>query len=195
LAGVVELQEWIASRSSTIAIVDATTLDDIARLVEVALATPDIVLAGPASVVEVVARMTAPPNRCASVPVPWLPRPTLVVSASLHPASRAQVAAVARAGIDVVTSSEVRERDPAFVVLDVAERAHEAVVASDARSVILVGGDTAEAFVGDSVVRVFGSIDVGVSLGESEIRGRRLRVAMKPGGYGSSNTLVELVNG
>jgi uncharacterized protein YgbK (DUF1537 family) len=80
-------------------------------------------------------------------------------------------------------------------VLDVAERAHEAVVASDARSVILVGGDTAEAFVGDSVVRVFGSIDVGVSLGESEIRGRRLRVAMKPGGYGSSNTLVELVNG
>ena len=58
-----------------------------------------------------------------------------------------------------------------------------------------LASDTAEAFVGDSVVRVFGSIDVGVSLGESEIRGRRLRVAMKPGGYGSSNTLVDLVNG
>ena len=62
-----------------------------------------------------------------------------------------------------------------------------------ARSVILVGGDTAEAFIGDNIVRVFGSIDVGVSLGDVEIEGRTLRVASKPGGFGTANTLVDLV--
>ena len=54
-------------------------------------------------------------------------------------------------------------------------------------------GDTAEAFIGDSVVRVFGSIDVGVSLGDADVRGVRLRVASKPGGFGTPNTLVDLV--
>jgi uncharacterized protein YgbK (DUF1537 family) len=63
-----------------------------------------------------------------------------------------------------------------------------------ARSVILIGGDTAEAFIGDNVVRVFGSVDVGVSLGEARIRGTSLRVASKPGGFGTANTLVDLVN-
>jgi len=42
-------------------------------------------------------------------------------------------------------------------------------------------------------VHVFGSLDVGVSLGDSDIRGRTLRVASKPGGFGSPNTLVDLV--
>ena len=58
---------------------------------------------------------------------------------------------------------------------------------------ILVGGDTAEAFLGDTVVRVFGSIDVGVSLGEAELAGTTLRLACKPGGFGTPNTLVDLV--
>ena len=41
--------------------------------------------------------------------------------------------------------------------------------------------------------RVFGSIDVGISLGEAEIDGRILRLASKPGGFGTANTLVDLV--
>jgi len=58
---------------------------------------------------------------------------------------------------------------------------------------MLIGGDTAEAFIGDNVVHVFGSLDVGVSLGDADVRGRMLRVASKPGGFGSPNTLVDLV--
>ncbi len=101
--------------------------------------------------------------------------------------------ALAAAGIDVVVSSDDRRDDPEAVAAEVAERAHALVAAIGARSVILVGGDTAAAFIGDSVVAVFGSIDVGISLGEAEIRGRRLRLAGKPGGFGTSNTLVDLV--
>ena len=43
------------------------------------------------------------------------------------------------------------------------------------------------------LVRVFGSIDVGISLGEAEIGGKQLRLASKPGGFGTANTLVDLV--
>ena len=120
-----------------------------------------------------------------------------MVCASLHPVSRAQIATVAAAGFDVVTSSQVRDTDPEAIAGEVAERAHRLVAAQHARSVILVGGDTAEAFIGDSVVRVFGSIDVGVSLGDAEVRGhaaacgqqaRWLRYTQYAGGPGDEMT-------
>ena len=74
-----------------------------------------------------------------------------------------------------------------------ADRAHRLVGEVQARSVILVGGDTAAAFIGDAPVAVFGSIDVGVSLGELTVGPRQLRLACKPGGFGAPNTLVDLV--
>ncbi|MGZ4671964.1 MAG: hypothetical protein ACXV8K_04795 [Ilumatobacteraceae bacterium] len=101
--------------------------------------------------------------------------------------------ALAAAGIDVVVSSDDRLGDPEVVAADVAERAHALVADVGARSVILVGGDTAAAFIGDNVVAVFGSIDVGISLGEADVRGRRLRIACKPGSFGTVNTLLDLV--
>jgi hypothetical protein len=77
-----------------------------------------------------------------TLPDPLLPKPVVAVCASLHPASRAQMHALAEAGIDVVVSSDDRRDDPEVVAAEVAERAHSEVVAVGARSVILVGGDT-----------------------------------------------------
>ena len=139
----------------------------------------------------------APVGASVDLPDPLLPNPIVVVCASLHPVSRAQIAAVAAMGIDVVTSSEARGREPEDVATEVAERAHLVVGSLQARSVILVGGDTAEAFLGDSVVRVFGSIDVGISLGEAEVHGRkratrrqarRFRLTQYAGGPGDEMT-------
>jgi uncharacterized protein YgbK (DUF1537 family) len=79
------------------------------------------------------------------------------------------------------------------VAIEVAERAHEIVARRQALSVLLVGGDTAEAFIGDSVVRVYGSIEFGISVGDAVVRGRKLRLAGKPGAFGTANTLVDLV--
>jgi uncharacterized protein YgbK (DUF1537 family) len=193
LRGPEALVAWLAESNAGVAIVDALTLADIDQLVAVALVDVDVVLAGPASVVEAVARACSPSGAWAGLPDPLLPPPVIGVCASLHSASRTQMARLAEAGVEVVVSSEVRGDEPEAVAAEVAERAHQRVAALQARSVILVGGDTAAAFIGDSVVRVFGSIDVGVSLGEAEIRGRRLRLASKPGGYGTANTLVDLV--
>ncbi len=193
VAGPDELTAWLATSDDGVAIVDATTLEEIDELVAIALHPADVVMAGPASVVEAVARLRAPSDASVVLPDPLLPKPVVVVCASLHPVSRAQVAAAAAAGIDVVKSSEVRDQNSELVALELAEQAHQLVAARRARSVILLGGDTAEAFLGDSVVRVFGSIDVGVSLGDAEVRGRMLRIASKPGGFGVANTLVDLV--
>ena len=186
------LAVWLATRSTGVAIVDATTLADIDRLVAMALRAPDVVLVGPASVVAAVAGIRSPGGD-AELPVPHLPTPIVAVCASLHPVSRAQIARLAEAGIDVASSSEVRTTESVAIAVEVAERGRRLVTAQRARSVILVGGDTAEAFIGDSVVRVFGSIDVGVSLGEAEVDGTTLRLACKPGGFGAPNTLVDLV--
>ena len=193
LDGVDELGQWLATSNSGVAIVDALTLVDIDRLVAIALGETDVVLSGPASIVEAVARICAPAGRSDVLPEPILPTPVVVVCASLHPMSRAQIAKVAEAGFDVVTSSDLRVEDSEQVAVEVAERAHQLIATRQARSVILVGGDTAEAFLGDTVVRMFGSIDIGVSLGEAIVRGTKLRVAGKPGGFGTPNTLLDLV--
>jgi uncharacterized protein YgbK (DUF1537 family) len=195
LAGSDALVAWLATSTTGVAIVDATTPKEIDELVAIALHPVDVVLSGPASVIEAAARLRAPGNLSVVLPDPLLPKPIVVACASLHPVSRAQISAVAEVGIEVVTSSPHRGDDPELVALDVAHRAHQLVIARQACSVVLVGGDTAEAFIGDTIVRVFGSIDGGgeVSLGEAEIDGRRLRIASKPGGFGTANTLVDLV--
>jgi uncharacterized protein YgbK (DUF1537 family) len=193
LAGSEALAAWLSESGGPIAIVDARTLDDIDRLVAVALNDDDVVVAGSASVVGAVARACSTTTAPRHLPDPLLPAPVVAVCASLHPASRAQMAALADAGVVVVVSSDVRGGDPEAIATEVAARAHRQVSAVGARSVILVGGDTAAAFIGDAVVRVLGSIDVGISLGEADIRGRLLRLASKPGGFGTANTLVDLM--
>jgi uncharacterized protein YgbK (DUF1537 family) len=188
------LEAWLVGSDRAVAIVDASTIPDIDQLVAVALDAADVVIAGPASVVGAVARACAP-RRPLPLMRPWLPAPVVAVCASLHPASRAQVAALAVSGlgIEVVMSPDDRAGDAEAVAVELASRAHRLVGELQARSVILVGGDTAAAFIGDAAVAVFGSVGVGISLGELTVETRRLRLACKPGGFGTSNTLVDLV--
>jgi uncharacterized protein YgbK (DUF1537 family) len=103
--------------------------------------------------------------------------------------------ALAAAGLDVeiVMSSADRGGDAEAIAMEVAGRAHGLVGSVAARSVILVGGDTAAAFLGDTPVAVLGSVGTGISLGEVTLGSRRLRLASKPGGFGTTNTLVNLL--
>jgi uncharacterized protein YgbK (DUF1537 family) len=194
LAGAEALAAWLASRRQPIAIVDASTLVEIDQLVAVALDAADVVIAGPASVVGAVARACAP-RTPSPLPDPWLPAPIVVVCASLHSASRAQMSALATSGlgVDIVMSPDDRTGDADAVAMELAGRAHRLVGELQARSMILVGGDTAAAFIGDAAVAVYGSVGLGISLGETVLGGRRLRLACKPGGFGTTNTLVDLV--
>ncbi|MDP9464477.1 MAG: four-carbon acid sugar kinase family protein [Actinomycetota bacterium] len=194
LAGAEEFAAWIAGSDQAVAIVDASTLADIEQIVAVALDAVDVVIAGPASVVGAVARACAP-RKSSPLPLPWLPAPVVAVCASLHSASRSQMAALAASGLDVevAMSPDDRAGDADAIAVELAGRAHRLVGELQARSVILVGGDTAAAFIGDAAVAVYGSVGVGISLGEATFGRRRLRLACKPGGFGTTNTLVDLV--
>ena len=64
-----------------------------------ALSHDDVVIAGSASVVGAVARACVDELVGPHLPDPLLPAPVLAVCASLHPASRAQMAALADAGV------------------------------------------------------------------------------------------------
>ncbi len=194
LAGASDVAAWLAAPDRAVAIADAATLDDIDQLVAAAQGAADVVIAGPASVIGAVARAWSP-RVMSRLPRPWLPTPIVAVCASLHSASRAQMAAlgVADLGVEVVMSPDDRAGDADTIATDVARRAHRLVGELRARSVILVGGDTAAAFIGDARVAVFGSVGVGISLGEAMLASRRLRLACKPGGFGTANTLVDLV--
>lgn len=184
----------LAGLEHAVTIADAATLDDIDRLVAVALQAGDVVIAGPASVVGAVAGACSP-RRQAPLPDPWLPAPVVAVCASLHSVSRAQMAAIREScpAVAVVMSADDRTGDADAVAADLAARAHRLVGELGARSVILIGGDTAAAFIGDAPVEVFGSVAPGISLGDAVFGSRRLRLAAKPGGFGAPNTLVDLV--
>ena len=110
--------------AANVAIVDARTLDDIEQLVAVALNADNVVIAGSASVVGAVARACSPRNTTPQLPDPLLPKPVVAVCASLHPASREQMAALSVAGVDVVMSPDVRGGDAEAIAFEVAGRAH-----------------------------------------------------------------------
>ncbi len=122
------LAVWLSTKNAGVAIVDASTLGEIDRLVAMALRVPDVVLVGPASVVAAVAGVWSPDGAAAGLPVPHLPPPIVAVCASLHPISRAQITKLAEAGIDVVTSSEVRTPESVAIAAEVAERGRRLVV-------------------------------------------------------------------
>ena len=92
LADVGQLRDWLARGERGAAIVDAAMLDEIAELATVALSAPDVVVGGPASVVGAVADICAPVGAVPTFPAPLLPRPLVVVCASLHSVSREQIA-------------------------------------------------------------------------------------------------------
>lgn len=187
------LAAWAAG-AERVAIADAASLDEIDRLVSTAISVTDIVISGPASVVGAVARACSP-RPPSPLPEPLLPPPVIAVCASLHSASRAQMAALAASGLDVtlVMSADDRAGDADIVAADVASRAHRLVGELRARTVILLGGDTAAAFIGDAPVAVYGSVGPGISLSDATLGGTRLRLACKPGGFGTPNTLVDLM--
>ena len=117
-------------------------------------------------------------------PLPPLPRPALVVCGSLHPLSRQQaaalparqvmadeqlpaLAALAR-GEDVVLTTPERRSIPDAEAEAMAERlaatTRRWLAASGAPTLVVLGGDTAEAILGETPLRIRGSIDVGVPL-------------------------------
>ena len=151
-------------------------------------------------------RERTPPRR--------LPRPALVVCGSLHPLSRTQIAALPgrvlgldddiaiaaalRDGKDVVvatppTTVEIDDATATATAAELAKRVWKWLAETPASSVVILGGDTAAAVLGDRPLRVFGSIATGLPVCATE--DGRVTVVTKGGSIGEPETLVMLAHG
>lgn len=145
--------------------------------------------------------------------LPPLPRPALIVCGSLHPLSRAQIsklecpdvrpggdrqqalAALAR-GEDVLlatelTSDEIADAEAESMASSVATTTWDLIATSGAPTLIVLGGDTAAAILGERTLHVLGSADTAVPVCQTD--DRRLTVVTKGGGIGVEDTLARLL--
>lgn len=143
---------------------------------------------------------------------PTLPRPSLVLCGSLHPVSRSQIAALPgpsfgpddrfaivdalRRGVDaiVVTPAVHGEIDDAMadaMAARLASRAWTWLESGGGRSLVILGGDTAAAVLGERSLRVLGTVDTGLSL--CETADGKHTIVTKGGGIGEPSTLLKLL--
>ena len=208
LASADHVATWLAG-AGRVAVADAADDADVTTLVTMAAAHADVLLVGTAGVVGAAAQVMAASRSLSPRPLDATLEPRiLVVNGSLHPVSRAQIDALLDAGahmvtmpsdigaqpVVVLTSSSTRLGTATDVAAMLGSIAHDVLRRMRAATVVLVGGDTAEAFIGDRVVRVAGSLDVGVAVGSVDIDGRTMTLVSKPGAFGGTNTLVDLMS-
>ncbi len=206
------VETWLADPDG-VAVADADDQDRIDRIVERWTTDPQaVVLAGTSAVIAGAVRTVAadrPPEQ-----LPSIDGPVLVVCGSVHPASRRQLDFAEHRGVAVTyladdISARVLEREGALVfasdipVGDVTAPVAVASAASLARGVadlrrqavlgalVILGGDTASAVLGDAAVSAHGSVDVGTAW--VQVEGIDVPVITRSGGFGSDSALVDLL--
>lgn len=146
-----------------------------------------------------------------------LPRPALVVCGSLHPLSRAQIAALPcstfdldaaghavatlAGGADAVLATPTRataitDAEADAMTANLARATWRILSACTARTLILLGGDTAAAILGERELHILGNVDVGVPLAAGLAPGEAapgVHIVTKGGGIGVADTLRRLL--
>jgi uncharacterized protein YgbK (DUF1537 family) len=212
--GPAAVAEWFRSGRTGVLVADAVTDAHVRAVAGVVAAHPDVLLAGTAAAIAALAGAIVPspaplPPRAAGA---WPVRPALVVCGSTHPMARQQVAALVRAGARVVTvgasmdptlssadcvvvvsvAADGPAVDPSAVCRSLADAAAAALALGPRCTLVLVGGDTAEAFLGERALLVEGTLDTGVARCRF-VDDPTMTVLTKPGGFGRPDTLVRLL--
>jgi len=219
-AGSEKIAHVLEQHRGAVVAADALTDDDLGCLARAALAVPGTVAAGSAGLGRALSAalgLTAP-----AVALPAGPA-RLVVVGGLHPASRAQLAALGRTGVTVVTVDRLGHGDPAPAIAAL-ERGRPAVVASEttpasreamarqlaraaagildrarADLVAVTGGDTAHALI--QALRpvsfeLLGAPADGLALGHlARDRAPVLPLLTKAGGFGAPDLFTALLGG
>ncbi len=182
-----------AGAAGVVGVVDVLDSDAL-HAVANAIAGTELLVAGPAGPIG--AAFAARFGR-AAVPtvlaVPPLLGPMVVVCGSATALSRAQVAnvAAARPDVSVFMAPETSDELDVSVAAELARRAAPSV--ASAGTVVIVGGDTAAAVLGDGPRLVGGSVLPGLPWSHDGEGGGPL-VVTKAGSFGDVDTLVRLAD-
>jgi uncharacterized protein YgbK (DUF1537 family) len=197
LADRAQADAWLREGGS-FAVCDASSSEDLMSIAEVWRQLDGVRFAGTAGAIAaaVAATVGAPFDREA----PVLDGQVLVVCGSLHPIARAQIAAVREASVGGVTVLASPRPEAPAVSPDDAERvaaelgalARDALAASSYGVLVIIGGDTAAAVLGDDPMLVGGTLTTGVPWSR-RADGAGPVVITKAGGFGHPRTLVELL--
>ena len=198
-----ELRAWAESAVGGIAVCDATTDAEISSLAEVWAEYRHAVFAGTAASVSAAARWLVGHHRSNAGPRPSLPldRPVLVVCASLHPAPRRQLDALRERTKElegrpvdsietpIPTTTSVSAGAAHRQASLLAESARRAMAQRRYATIIVLGGDTAAALLGDEPMVVHGILAPGAAWGNLD----DAVLITRPGGFGDDAALVDLV--
>ena len=153
LADAAAVARWSATGDGSFAVCDASTDDDLAAIAAAWRDAGGLRFAGTAGSVAAAVAATSGPRLAVSAVA--LDDDALVVCGSLHPLARTQVAAVRDVAGVTVLSSPVPDRpsvtgpDADRAAAALAAAAHELLATGRFGVVVIVGGDTAAAVLGD----------------------------------------------
>ena len=197
------LRTWVESATGGVAVCDATTDADISSLAAVWAEHPDAVFAGTAASVSAAARCLVGhhPQSAGSRASRPLTGPVLVVCGSLHPAARRQLDALRAhtAELQGPPVDCIATPIPPTTGVDanaahrqahlLTKAARRAMAGGRYATIIVLGGDTAAALLGDEPMFIHGILAPGAAWGH---RGGAVLVT-RPGGFGDDAALVDLV--
>jgi len=193
--GIESLTARLKRLAGTVAIADAETDDDLAALVEAALAlkVPPLLVGAAGLGRALAARLGLLAERVALPPC----RRSLIVAGSRHPATRAQIVAAREAGFQVLASGEAEAADPARVATRLADEARRALEQETFDIVAVTGGQTAVALykaLKAERLDLVGSPGPGLAFGYLRApRHPALAVLTKAGGFGAPDLFVSLL--
>lgn len=182
---------------------DAATQGDLDAAMRAVTSPETTLIIGSPGIAQALAGRVAAdhPGLRSRVPEPGLPRPgrALVVVGSANPVSRAQAAALTGlARVDLIAAPDARQPDPRGVLAGVAAAAARALENPDISVLIATGGETMRAVlqaIGSGTIHLLGELEPGFPHGlVSGPGGRLLRIAMKAGGFGGSDSLRRAAN-
>ena len=192
LADVEALRSWLA-RDRAVAICDVPDTDTMRQLVEV-LASEDVLIAGPGGPIG--AAFAARHSSSTASSPPPVRGAIAVVCGSANPVSHEQLRrlSIARPDIHIIsvppTDGELRP-DVATVL---ANRAASQVADACPDTLVIIGGDTSAALLGDAPRSVGGFVAPGMPWSRDHVGGGPL-VITKAGGFGGPDALVDLLRG
>ncbi|HEV8643133.1 MAG TPA: four-carbon acid sugar kinase family protein [Methylomirabilota bacterium] len=193
--GIESLTARLKRLAGTVAIADAETDDDLAALVEAALAldVPPLLVGAAGLGRALAARLGLLAERVGLPPC----RRSLIVAGSRHPATRAQIAAAREAGFQVLASDEVEAADPARVAARLADEARRALEQEAFDIVAVTGGQTAVALykaLKAERLDLVGPPGPGLAFGYLRApRHPALAVLTKAGAFGAPDLFVSLL--
>ena len=186
------LREWLAG-DGEVAVCD---VPDTASMVALASSVADagVMIAGPAGPLG--ASFAAHHGRSKLSAVPPTEGPILVICGSANPVSREQIARlkIRRPDIDIVSAPDAEGPLHAAVAHALADDARARAARVHPMTIVILGGDTAAAFLGDAP-RVVGGVAATGMPWSRDARGGGPLVITKAGGFGGPDALVKLLRG